>query len=284
MKVETNVYDCRSQKELGYWYLGPRDIPYQALSWLTFANDEYLGSWTVHTGQDHDSLGSATMRRHMAQLRLCTLAQVANCVVETRELYNRYGLPETMPCPPTSHLRFWTCEEHKAQSTETITVSALVEPLSAWLAGKCGKHKLHLGQCPYVSTRRLSSFDPGRTGHVCQWQAQGDQSTSSTPNIPVVFVVSVPNHCQNAEKGVRISGYHTHVSYWKPDMERLSNKRRKYKWRSINQPRSDRLNTLSLQLMPRLFNWGTIVEFDNKYKLQLGTIWHGTDTKKRTFF
>ena len=141
-----------------------------------------------------------------------------------------------------------------------------------------------LGTVPSCISGRLSRVDPGTTCHICQWQAQCDQSTSSTPNIPVVFVVSVPNHCQNTEKGVRISGYHTHVSYWKPDMERLSNKRGKYKWRSINQPRSDRLNTLNLQLMPRLFNGGTIVEFDNKYKLQLGTIWHCTDTKKHTFF
>ena len=169
------------------------------------------------------------MRRHMAHLRLCTLTQGVNCVVEARELYKRYGLPETVPCPPTSHLTFWACEEHKAQSTEPIMVSTLLQPLSAWLAGKCVKHKLHLRQCPYVSTRRLSSFDPVRTCHVCQWQDQGDQSTSSTPNIPVVFVVSVPNHCQNTEKGVQISGYHTHVSHWKPNMERLSNKRRKYK-------------------------------------------------------
>ena len=87
-----------------------------SLSWLAVANDEFLGSWTVHIGQDHDSLGSATMRRHMAHLRLCTLTQGVNCVVEARELYKRHGLPETVPCPPTSHLTFWACEEHKAQS------------------------------------------------------------------------------------------------------------------------------------------------------------------------
>ena len=102
-----------------------------SLSWLAVANDEFLCSWTVHIGQDHDSLGSATMRRHMAHLRLCTLTQGANCVVEARELYKRHGLPETVPCPPTSHLTFWACEEHKAQSTEPIMVSTLLQPLSA---------------------------------------------------------------------------------------------------------------------------------------------------------
>ena len=113
VEVERNVYDYQRQKGIGYWYFRPRDIPYQALSWFKFANDEFLGSWTVHIGQDHDSLGSPTMRRHMAHLRLWALAQVENCVVETRELHKRYDPPTTVPCLPTSHLRFWTCEEQK---------------------------------------------------------------------------------------------------------------------------------------------------------------------------
>ena len=61
---EKNVYDCQRQKEIGYWCLGPRDTYYQALSWLTVANDEFLGSKTVHIGQDRD-----TLRICMAHLR-----------------------------------------------------------------------------------------------------------------------------------------------------------------------------------------------------------------------
>ena len=42
----------------------------------------------------------------------------------------------------------------------------------------------------------------------------------------------------------RIKGYHTLVSCWKPAMETLSNKWRKYKQSSINQPRIDRFNRI----------------------------------------
>ena len=110
MEGERNSYDCQRQKEIGYWYLGPRDIPYQALSWLTVANDEFLSSWTVHIGQDHNSLWSATLRRHVAHQRLCPLAQEANWMAETREwqkrklrgmetqLPKRHGPHGTVPC------------------------------------------------------------------------------------------------------------------------------------------------------------------------------------------
>ena len=77
MEGEKNVYDCQRQKEIGYWYLGPKDISHKALSWMTVANHEFLASWTVHIGQDCNSLWSATLRRHTAQLRLCPLAQAA---------------------------------------------------------------------------------------------------------------------------------------------------------------------------------------------------------------
>ena len=136
-EVERNVYDCQRQKEIGYWYLGP-ETSLPNLSWLVVANDEFLGSWTVHIGQDHDSLGSATMRRHMAHLRLCTLTQGANCVVEIRELHKRHGPPGTVPCPPTSHLRFWIVESKK--------------------------HRANRGQCPCQATNCL----PGRGVHETQ--------------------------------------------------------------------------------------------------------------------
>lgn len=129
-------------------------------------------------------------------------------------------------------------------------VIALAEHLSAWLAGKCMKHTTHLGPCPHVSTGRLSSVDPGRTCHICQWQAQCGQSTSST-RISQRYLFSVSHlTTKTPSKWDQIRGYHTLVSCWKPDMERLSNKRRKYKQRSINQPRSDRFNSINLQLMP----------------------------------
>ena len=129
-------------------------------------------------------------------------------------------------------------------------VIALAEHLSAWLAGKCMKHTTHLGPCPHVSTGRLSSVDPGRTCHICQWQAQCGQSTSST-HISQRYLFSVSHlTTKTPSKWDQIRGYHTLVSCWKPDMERLSNKRRKYKQRSINQPRSDRFNSINLQLIP----------------------------------
>ena len=77
MEGEKNVYDCQRQTERGYWYLGPKDISHKALSWTTVANHAFLASWTVHIDQDHNSLGSATLRRHTAQLRLGPLAQAA---------------------------------------------------------------------------------------------------------------------------------------------------------------------------------------------------------------
>ena len=49
-----------------------------ALSWLTVADDEFLGSWTVHKA----SLGSVTLRRHKTHLKMCALAQTANLVAE----------------------------------------------------------------------------------------------------------------------------------------------------------------------------------------------------------
>ena len=163
-------------------------------------------------------------------------------------------------------------------------VIALAEHLSAWLAGKCMKHTAHLGQCPHISAGRLSSVDPGNMSHLSlaspMWSIH-----LKHPHISQRYLFSVsPLTAKTLSKWGRIRGYHTLVSCWKPDTERLSNKRSKYKQRSINQSRSDRFNRISLQLIPRLFNWGTIVEFDNKYKLQLGTIWHCSDTKKQTFF
>lgn len=116
MEGESNSYDWQRQKEIGYWYLGPRNIPYQALSWLTVANDEFLSSCTVHIGQDHNSLWSATLRRHVAHMRLCPLAQEANWMAETREWHKMHGPTGTVPCPLHSHLIFWTWEEHKAHS------------------------------------------------------------------------------------------------------------------------------------------------------------------------
>jgi len=132
---------------------------------------------------------------------------------------------------------------------------ALAKHLTAWLAGKCMKHRAHLGLCPHVSTRNLSGVDPESTCHICHWQARRDQSTSSTPNIPTVFVFCVPPLTTKARnRWGQIRGYCTLISWWKPDMERLSNKRRKYKQRSINQSKSDKFNGISLQYMLRPFN------------------------------
>ena len=68
MQGEKNVYDCQRKKEIGYWYCGPKNISHKALSWMIVANHAFLDSWTVHIDQDHNSLGSATQRTHMAQL------------------------------------------------------------------------------------------------------------------------------------------------------------------------------------------------------------------------
>lgn len=160
-------------------------------------------------------------------------------------------------------------------------VIALAEHLSAWLAGKCMKHTTHLGPCPHVSTGRLSSVDPGRTCHICQWQAQCGQSTSST-HISQRYLFSVSHlTAKTLSKWGQVRGYRTLVSCWKPDKERLLNKSRTYKERSMNQTRS-LVNRINLKLMPRLLNWGTIVAFGNKYTLHQETIWHCTDTKKHT--
>ena len=44
-----------------------------------------------------------------------------------------------------------------------------------------------LGTVPSCIPGRPSREDPGTTCHICQWQAQCDQSTSSTPTYPCVF-------------------------------------------------------------------------------------------------
>ena len=193
MEWERNVYDCQRQKEIGYWYLGPRDIPYQALSWLTVANDEFLSSWTVHIGQDHNSLGLATLRRHMAHLRLCPLAQAGNWMAETRQWHKMHGPPGTVACClPHIHLRFWTWGKHRAHSQ-----SWSVPLPSTWVPdclrpGKCIKHRAHLGQCPQLATRRLSRVDTESTCHICQWQAQCGSSTSSTATYPSSICFQCP--------------------------------------------------------------------------------------------
>ena len=193
----------------------------------------------------------------MAHLGLCPVLQPATCnfgLVKSKKHRANHG---HCPCRAPKCLTGWEVHEtHGPLGTVPSHISREAE--------QCGPRK---------NTLHLSVASPMWSIHL------------KHPLISQRYLFSVsPLTAKTLSKWGRIRGYHTLVSCWKPDTERLSNKRSKYKQRSINQSRSDRFNRISLQLIPRLFNWGTIVEFDNKYKLQLGTIWHCSDTKKQTFF
>ena len=126
MKAERNLGIIQRQKARSCCYISPRDdISHQALSRLPVANHVFLGSCTVHIGQESQSLSSAPFQRHTALLKIALLAKPTNRVAGTCQRHKIYSLPGTVPCLPPSRLS--SLDLGVDQSTQLTVVTALAE-------------------------------------------------------------------------------------------------------------------------------------------------------------
>ena len=175
--------------------LGPREgIPYQTVSRLPVANQDFLGFWTVDILQEGRSQRLAPQKRHMAYLRWHTSCHPVNQVAGTGKVIRRTTSKESALAKHLVTWPAWTWEGHNMQAQPSLRLCGVPKILN--LRGLDLRSACNPGPALDSSLAEPPGAWAVQTGKAhTPWAGANPvwpRHCEHSPHKPVIFVCSVP--------------------------------------------------------------------------------------------